>query len=326
MISRVAVAVASRSLSSNEALRSELVARWGDVRFNETGRTLEGDELMALLGGAPRVIVGLERIDDITLARLPELRLVSKFGVGLDTLDLAALARRGVRVGWTAGVNRRSVAELALTFALVLRRGLPCAHRLVSEGRWAQPVGRELSGATVGVVGCGNIGRELIGLLAPFRCRLLAHDRLAQPELQAAHGVTPVGLRELLSESDVVSLHLPLDASTRGLLDGTRLSWMKRGSILVNTARGGIVDETALCERLDDGSLAAVGLDVFSGEPPTNSRLVRHPACFGTPHIGGSTEEAILAMGRAAIENLERARPAGELLATASPVVTPGGR
>lgn len=319
MHERPAVTVASRSFSRHPLLRAELAARWGAVRFNDSGRSLAGAELADFLRGSPRAILGLEAVDDALLARLPELSVISKYGVGLDALDLHALARRGVRLGWSAGVNRRAVAELALTFALMLRRGLPRANLIAREGRWTQPVGRQLSGAAVGVVGAGNVGRELIKLLAPFGCRLLAHDRRAQPEFYAAHGVSAVPLDELLSGADIVSLHLPLDATTRDFLGPRELALLRPGAILINTARGGLVHEAALLGHLERGTIAAAGFDVLRDEPPADLRLVRHPSFFGTPHIGGSTEEAIVAMGRAAIANLERPRLAAEVLAELAP-------
>jgi len=242
------------------------------------------------------------------LARVPELRVISKYGVGLDGLDLAAIARRGVKLAWTGGVNRRSVAELTLGFAIALCHRVPETNVGLRRGEWLKLVGRELTGCTFGVIGCGFVGKDLVRLLEPFACRVLAHDIRDYAEFYRAHDVTAVSLAELLRQSDIVSLHVPLDASTRGLIGAAQIEQMKHGAFLINAARGGLVDEAALAEALASGRLAGAAADVFAAEPEIDARLRSSPTFLGTPHIGGSSREAQLAMGRAAIDGLERAR------------------
>lgn len=303
------VAVASRSFSRNPVLRAELLARYAHVRFNDAGHSLAGPALAEFLDGHDKAIIALERITDEVLARLPQLRVISKYGVGLDMIDQDALARRGVRLGWFGGVNRRSVSELVIATAIGLLRHLFEANREVRQGRWRQHVGGYLSGRTVGIVGLGHIGKDLAGLLAPFGCRLLANDIVAFPDFCAARGVEQVELDRLLGESDVVTLHVPLDDSTRDLIGEREFALMKPQAILINAARGGIVDEAALKRRLMAGALAGAAFDVFASEPPADTELINLPNFFATPHIGGSAAEAILAMGRAAIAGLDE--PAG---------------
>jgi D-3-phosphoglycerate dehydrogenase len=295
------IAVTSRSFSRHPALRQELLARYDEVRFNEAGRSLRGDELVDFLAGCEKAIVALEPIDDAVLERLPDLRVLSKVGVGLDTIDVAAVERRGIRLAWRPGTNSRSVTELALALAISALRHVSRASAELRAGRWSQPKGALLTGKTVGIVGFGHAGRDLAGLLRPFECRILAADVREVDE----SGVEHVPLDELLATADVVSLHLTLDESTRGLLDRRRLELLKPTAVLVNTARGGLVDEQALAELLREERLAAAAFDVFAVEPPGDSELLSLPNFLGTPHIGGSTEEAILAMGRAAIDGLE---------------------
>jgi len=299
------VAVCSRSFSRNEMLRRELADRYARVTFNDDGLSLSGDGLVEFLGGHHKAIIGLEEIDGAVLDRLPDLRVVSKYGVGTDMLDLPAMACRGVRLGWTGGVNSRAVAELVVATSISLLRGLPESSRDVTEGGWHQRVGRQLSGRTVGIVGWGHIGRDLAHLLKAFGCLVLATDVRDVAEDCAVAGVEAVGLDDLLERADVVSLHVPLVPSTEGMLDERRLSAMREGSILVNAARGGLVDEEALFRALTDGKLAGAALDVFSVEPPVESPLLGLTNVLATPHIGGSTEEAYLAMGRAAIAGLD---------------------
>ena len=306
------IAVASLSFAGNAALREELTAKYPHVTFTNSPFVLDGDDLVALLKGHDHAIVGLERVDDRVLSQLPELRVISKYGVGLDGLDIAAIARRGIRLGWTGGVNRRSVAELTLAFAIALLHRVPECEIEMRKGRWTKRVGRQLTGKVVGIIGCGAVGQDLVRLLAPFDCRILAHDIRDYPAFYAAHRVTPVDLDELLVAADIVTLHVPLDASTKGMIGATQLAEMRTGACLINTARGGLVDEDALADALEAGRLAGAAFDVFAIEPDANPRLAALPTFLGTPHIGGSTHEAQLAMGRAAIDGLETARVPGD--------------
>ena len=305
------IAVVSRSFARNAALRAELSARYPNVTFSESPAVLDGAELVALLRGHDCAIVGLERIDDWVLDQVPELKIISKYGVGLDGVDLDAIARRGIRLGWTGGVNRRSVSELTIAFAIALLHRVPETGATLRAATWQPLVGRQLTGKTVGIVGCGFVGQDLVRLLAPFECRVLAHDIRDYPEFYREHRVTPVPLAQLLGEADIVSLHVPLDRSTTGMIGAAELAKMRKGACFINAARGGLVDEDALAQALESGHLAGAACDVFQLEPDANPRLLAHPAFLGTPHIGGSTQEAQLAMGRAAIDGLETARIPG---------------
>lgn len=302
------IAVAARSFARNAALRAELLATYTDVTFSESASVLDGAGLVELLRGHDRAIIGLERIDEAVLSQVPELRIISKYGVGLDGLDLAAIARHGVKLAWTGGVNRRSVAELTLAFAIALLHRVPETAVALRSGAFQKLVGRQLTGRVVGIIGCGFVGKDLVSLLAPFGCKVLAHDIRDYPDFYAAHGVEPVGLDRLLAESDIVTLHVPLDDSTRGMIGAAELARMQKGACLINAARGGLVDERALIEALASGHLAGAACDVFQMEPEANPELLALPTFLGTPHIGGSTAEAQLAMGRAAIAGLAQAR------------------
>jgi phosphoglycerate dehydrogenase-like enzyme len=306
------IVVASRSFAKNPTLRKELLARYADVTFNDSGGVLSGEALIALLRGHERAIVGLEPIDEQVLSAVPELRVISKYGVGLDGVDLQAVARHQIKLAWTGGVNRRSVAELTIMFAIALLHRVPQADRALRAGQWNPLVGRQLTGRTVGIVGCGHVGKDLVALLEPFGCRVLAHDIRDYRDFYDAHQLEPVSLLRLLQESEIVTLHVPLDATTRGMIGAREIAQMQRGAILINAARGGLVDEAALRDALVSGHLAGAAFDVFSQEPPVDRGLLELPVFFGTPHIGGSTAEAQLAMGRAAIEGLETARLIGD--------------
>lgn len=305
------VAVTSRSFSRHEILRAELLERYERVTFNDEGASLQGDDLVTFLDGHPLAITALERIDEAVLSRLPELRAISKVGVGIDMLDLEAMERHGVRLAWSRGTNARSVSELAIAFMLALLRHLPTVTRLVRQGEWRQVQGNTLTGRTVGIIGFGHVGRDLAMLLSAFSCRVLAHDIAPLKDLPTH--VEESSLESLLASSDIVTLHTVLGEDTRNLLDRERMRGMQQDALLINTSRGGLVDEQALFEMLSSGYLGGAALDVFSAEPPLDSPLLDLDQVIVTPHVGGSTKEAVLAMGRAAIAGLGEAVPIAEL-------------
>jgi phosphoglycerate dehydrogenase-like enzyme len=301
------IAVASHSFPKNAILRRELLERYPHAAFNETGRPLAGERLIAFLRGHTKAITGLEVLNEEVFESVPEVRLVSKYGVGLDTIDVDAARRHGVEIRWTPGVNRTAVAELTLCFMIALCRRLIPVAADVKAGVWRHEGGRQLSSATVGVVGCGHVGQQVARLCRAFGATVLATDIRDYATFYAETGVSPVTLDVLLVESDIVSLHVPLDASTRGLIGAKELAKMRPGAVLVNTARGGVVNEPALADALSEGRLAGAACDVFEVEPPGDQRLLSRREFVATPHMGGGTLEAVLAMGRAAIAGLDRA-------------------
>lgn len=305
MNSKDRVAVCSRSFSRNPVLRSELLAHYQRVTFNDGGIELKGNSLVEFLREHDKAITALELIDEAVLARLPELKVISKYGVGLDMIDMAAMRIYGKRLGWTGGVNRRSVSELVISFAIAMLRHVPAAHREVLSGTWRQHVGGQLSGKTIGIIGCGHIGKDLVPLFRAFDCQVLVNDIRDYPDFYAVHSIEVVSLEVLLARADIVTIHVPFDESTRGMLDAQRLAMLKPTAVLINTARGGLIDEVALKQMLQDKRLAAAAFDVFAVEPPQDRELLGLSNFLVTPHIGGSAHEAILAMGRAAILGLD---------------------
>ncbi len=304
------IAITSRSFSRHPVLRGELKARYPDaeITFNDDGRSLTGKGLIDYLRGHDKAITGLEVLDGAVFEAVPELVIVSKYGVGFDMLDLDAMRARGIRLGWTGGVNKRAVSELVISAAVALLRHVPAASREILGGIWRQHIGRHLSGLAVGIIGCGHVGKDLAPLLRAFGCRVIAHDIRNFPAFYAEHRIEAMSLEPLLKAADIVTLHLPKDPSTENILSAQRLALMKPGALLINMARGGLVDELALKAALKEGRLAGAALDVFAGEPDADHDLIALPNVLATPHIGGSAEEAILAMGRAAIIGLDNNR------------------
>ena len=305
MNKEIRVAVTSRSFSRHPVLRAELLAKYKQVKFNESGIQLEGDELIEFLRNQDKAITALESINKYVLSQLPNLMVISKYGVGVDMIDLEAMRYYQKRLGWQGGVNRRSVAELTIAFSIMMLRQAHAANIGLLAGGWRQHVGGLLTGRTVGVIGCGHVGKDLVRLLKAFECRILVNDIIQYTDFYKEFEVEALPLKSLLKQSDIVTLHVPLDDSTRGMITRELINTMKSTAVLINIARGGLVDESALKEALQDGRLFAAAFDVFFQEPPIDYELLKLPNFLATPHIGGSAEEAILAMGRAAIEGLE---------------------
>ncbi|MDH3496664.1 MAG: D-glycerate dehydrogenase [Gemmatimonadota bacterium] len=257
------------------------------------------------------------------LERLPQLRIVANCAVGVDNVDLAACAARGVVVTNTPDVLTAATADLTVALILAVTRRLKEGARLVEQGHWTgwdprQLLGFELAGATLGLVGAGRIGRAVGCRALAFGMQLCYTAREAKREFERETGAARLSLEDLLARSDVVTVHVPSNATTRGLIGRDALRRMKRSAYLINTARGDIVDEAALIAALEDGRLAGVGLDVYQREPFVPDALVRHPAAVVLPHLGSATVRTRRAMAGLAATNV-RAVLAGH------PAVTPVG-
>jgi D-3-phosphoglycerate dehydrogenase / 2-oxoglutarate reductase len=232
------------------------------------------------------------RRQDIDLA--PNLRVIARHGAGYDTVDVDAATTRGITVTITGAANAGAVAEHAFALLFAVARHVIAADRAVRDGAWSacrgELVGIELSGRTMGLLGCGRIGRRVADIAAALGMTVVVSD----PAVSDAPGVRLTGMEELLHVSDVLSLHLPLTPRTRKIIAHAALAALPAGAILINTARGGLIDERALLEHLDSGHLAGAGLDVLATEPPpSDDPLVAHPRTVLSPHIGGQTAEAM---------------------------------
>jgi len=278
--------------------------------------TLDRDddvERIAKLQDVEVVIVAAHHFSRPLIAAARSLRLVHHQGVGFqDTIDLPVLATRNVRLALTPAGTTDGVAEHTVLLMLAVLKRLPFADRELREGRFhinaLRPVSRELKGMTIGYVGMGRIGQAVAERLVAFGTRGLYFDAAVKlaPEREASLGVTAAPLARVLAETDVITLHVPLTASTRHLLDTSALALMKSGAYLVNTARGGLVDECALTNALASGHLAGAALDVFECEPPPTSPLFALPNVVLTPHISAGTRDALATKMRALFANVAR--------------------
>jgi phosphoglycerate dehydrogenase-like enzyme len=297
------IAVTARSFRHAPGRHHEMLAELGfRARYPESDGPLAAAELGEVLSGCAGAIVGLDQVDADVLA-LPGLRIIVRFGSGTDNVDLEAARRLGVLVAATPGANAVSVAELALSLMLGLARQVTVMDRMVRSGSWQRPVAMELQGRRLGIVGAGSVGLEVAR-----RARCLGMDVVAYDSREvAASGLTMVPFGELLDSADVISIHCPLTEQTAGLFSAQVLRRMKPGALLVNTARGGIVDEAALAEVLTDGHLAGAALDCFATEPLTASRLMDIGNVILTPHAGAATREAAERAGLIAVGEIARA-------------------
>lgn len=285
-------------------LKTELEALVGEVIYNPTGKPLSSDELINLLPGVDGYIAGLDVIDAKALKSADRLKVIARYGVGFDNVDLEAAKAQGITVTNTPGANSVSVAELALGLILALARQIPEAVDAVHQGKWPRYSGVSLEGKTVGILGLGAIGKKLARRLAGFDCRILAYDPFADALFAKNNHIELASMDEVITQADFVSLHLPLLPKTRGIVDESFLNKMKKGSYLVNTSRGEAVNEEALLNALTSGHLKGAGLDAFIVEPPDpNHPLLALPQVIATPHLGAQTDGATSNMGWMAMKD-----------------------
>ena len=300
------IAVSSPSFAKSSALMSELSGLGLPVVAHPQGTELNQEELIDFLRAtrATIAIVGREVVTSQVLDQLNTLKFIAKYGVGLDNLDPEELARRGIGLGWTGGVNRRAVAELVLSFALGHMRNVFLSVERSRKGLWIKDGGRDLSGQTIGIIGFGCVGSEVSKIMSVFGCKVLYTDTLDRAQEARPSGAVAAPLEDLLVAADVVTLHVPLTEITRGMIGARELGMMKSSALLINTARGPVVDFEQTCEAVRSGKLGGFAADVFPDEP-MDLEPWAHPQLYFTPHIGGNSREAVLAMGRSAMDHVK---------------------
>lgn len=299
------ILVTPTSYGKNDArLKSELEALVGEVIYNPTGKPLSSAEVADLLPGVDGYIAGLDTIDTAALQSADKLKVIARYGVGYDKVDLMAAKEKGIVVTNTPGANSVSVAELALGMMLALARQIPEAVEAVHQGKWPRYSGVSLEGKTIGILGLGSIGKQLARRLSGFDCKILAYDPYADEAYAKEHRIELTSQDILLAASDFVSLHLPLMPESREIVNADFLTKMKKGSFLINTSRGEMIDEQALLDALRSGHLKGVGMDAFQVEPPDpNNPLLTLPQVLATPHLGAQTDGATSTMGWLAMKD-----------------------
>jgi phosphoglycerate dehydrogenase-like enzyme len=298
------VVVTPPAFCKSENLKSKLSSLFPGTVYNEKNDYLSESELIEFVKDADAAIIGRDPVTKATLEALPQLKMISKYGVGLDNLDIPSIKEKGVALTVTAGTNKRSVAELTLSFMLGLCHQIFIGAERIKRGEWIREGGHDLSGKTIGIIGCGNVGKEVIKLLKPFGCVILVCDIEDRSDFCRDQGVAESSFESLVEKSDIVTLHVPLTDLTRDMINEAILQKMKTNAFLINTSRGPVVNPSALHEALVSGEILGAALDVFCSEPPTDLKFLQLPNLMVTPHIGGNSVEAVEAMGQAAIDNL----------------------
>lgn len=305
------VVITSKLLQGMPGRHLDLLQAAGfEVRYPPLPLLSTEGETLDALRGASAVIAGSEPYTERVLAALPELRVISRSGVGVDRIDLRAATRHGIAVAVVPNGNQDAVAEFTIGLILALAKSIVQLNQRVRRGEWIKPQLQPLRGKTLGLIGLGRIGRGVAMRAQALQLQVIAHDKLPDREFASRHGIDLVGLQELLVRSDYVSLHVPFTEETAGMIHRGTIMLMKPGSFLVNTARGGLVVEADLLEALVSGHLAGAGLDVFAEEPvqPDNP-LLRLDNVLASPHIAASdahSDEVVALQAAQNIVNLYR--------------------
>jgi D-3-phosphoglycerate dehydrogenase / 2-oxoglutarate reductase len=265
---------------------------------NTFGRPMTSDELKERVGDIDAVVAGVDSWNEAVFQLAPKLKIISRFGVGVDNIDLEAARRLGIKVTNAAGKNANAVAELTIGLLLAALRNIPSLHQAARQGRWDRFAGEELAGRTVGLLGFGNIAQKVARKLSGFDVEIIAYDKY--PNLEAAKKlqVTMVSAEELLRRSDVVSLLLPSLKETHHFMNAKTFGLMKKGAYFINTARGALVDEKALYDALASRKLTAAAIDVYKVEPVSaDNPLFQLPNIVTSPHTAAETYETYRAVG-----------------------------
>lgn len=275
-----------------------------DVVFNRTGKPLDEDALIAHLQGCDALLAGLDEITAKVMDACPNLKVISRYGVGLNNVDLEAAKAKGIPVSNTPGTNAEAVGELAFALLLAVARKIPYQHNETKQGKWVRCNGMELLGKTIGILGLGAIGKVVARCAKGFGMKVQAYDPYINEAYCKENDIAVLSLEQVYRTSDVISLHLPLLESTRHMIDANAIAQMKDGVILINASRGGIIDEDAAYEALKSGKLGGLGLDAFEEEPPKPCAMFEMDTVVLTPHTGAHTKEATNNMASAAVDNL----------------------
>ncbi|MHB0897454.1 MAG: phosphoglycerate dehydrogenase [Spirochaetales bacterium] len=299
------IIVTPRSLSDGGHPLLEKIRKAGfDILFPSPGAQPTEAQLLAAIPGAIGYLAGVERISASVLGQASKLRVISRNGTGVDNIDLAAAKARGIEIRRAEGANARGVAELAFGQLLAALRNLPASDASLKAGGWSRRKGRELEGKTLGIVGCGKIGKLVARFALAFDMDVIAYDLFPDTKFKPSERFRFASLDELVAKADFLSLHCPPAPDGKPVLGAAEIAAMKRGAVVVNTARQGLVDEAAMLAALDKGRIAAYALDAFDKEPPEDRAIIANPNVIATPHIGGFTEESIDRATEVAVDNL----------------------
>ncbi|HEY3425375.1 MAG TPA: phosphoglycerate dehydrogenase [Negativicutes bacterium] len=301
----VNVLVTARSFALCDDAKAILESKGYSITWNPVGRPLKEQELLELIPGMDALITGTDEVsEEVIAAGLPNLKVIAKYGVGYDNIDVAAAKKQGIQVTFTPGVLTKSVAELAMGLMLCTARNTAAMDRLVRQGKWERITGTELSGKTLGIVGTGNIGKEVAKRSAAFDMDIIAYDVWPNSAFAEKYGVRYVPLSELFEKADFISLHIPSTPETVGMINIESLQNMKNTAVLINTARGDLIIEEDLIRALQEGIIAGAGLDTFAVEPLRDERFFNFNNVVLSPHAGSNTRETLAKMSAMAANDV----------------------
>jgi len=304
-MTRYRVAITIRSFDVSGPAMADLL-RFCEITYrNTTGKRLSEEDLVQAVRGAEGVIAGTEKFTKRVIASSRDLRAISRVGVGTDSIDLRAARERGISISTTPDSVTQAVAEHTLTLILAVMKRIGVYALAMRSGNDSAEPGSLLQGKTAGIIGLGRIGRRVASLLSCLGCRIAFYDPLPKEGIPRTWQVVP-SLEELAAMADILTLHASLQADEPPLLDARILSLCREGAIIINTARGGLVDERALETALESGRISGAGLDVFQQEP-YQGPLLHYPQVLATPHVASHTTESRRMMEEEAVENLVRA-------------------
>lgn len=321
-VSNYTVLVTARSFGKNDPLPVKVLEQNGcTVVRSESDRPLQSAELVSLIAGADALIAGNDQVNAAVIEAGKKLKVISRYGVGVDNIDLDAASAKGIPVTNTPGTNEHSVADLVFGLMLSVARQIPEVSGLVYAGGWDRRLGTEVWGKTLGIIGFGKIGKGVAHRARGFNMKVLVNDVYVDEAMEKVHEVTFVSREDLISQADFLTLHAPSTPETKNMIGAEQFKMMKPGTIIVNTARGGLIDEKALAEAIRDGMIAGAALDVLEHEPPKSRELLELKNVLVTSHIGGYTAEAVNAMSMLAAENVVKALTGTRLELAVNPEV-----
>lgn len=286
----------------NRNLAADFENIMGNVQYNKTGKPLKEDDLIPIIGNYDAIIAGLDEINAKVIKNAKKLKIIARYGTGVDRVDLASARKSGIYVTNTPGANSVSVAELTIGLTFAVMRNIITGSNKIKLGGWPRLSGMSLYNKILGIIGLGSIGKEVAIRLSSFKVKILAFDLYFDKDFAAKYGIEYADLDTLLKLSDIVSLHIPVFPDTRLMINSVNLQKMKKGAILINTSRGELIDEEALYNSLVSGHLKAAALDAFIQEPPQlGNKLLKLEQVIATPHIGAATDNASDEMTRISI-------------------------
>lgn len=299
------ILVTPRSLTAGGHPSLDRLASAGyQIVFSPSGKQPTEEDLVALLPGCVGYLAGVEPVTDRVLQAASDLQVISRNGTGVDNIDLDSAKRRGIAICRAEGANAEGVAELAVGLLLSLARAISISDRTIKGGAWQRQKGMELREKTLGVIGCGKIGRRVAEMAIGLGMHVIAHDVFVERPFAVSDQFRFASLDDVLASSDAISLHCPPLSNGERLISAKAIEKMRPGALLINTARYDLLDAEAVACALNDGRIAGLAIDVFDHEPPVNNPLVGHERVIATPHVGGFTTESVDRAVSVAVDNL----------------------